>query len=476
MMNYKLLSLSILLIPLLLLSACTTKQTIENHKANSPYKLEIEEHNSLRSPVLIQVATTQPVVALSFNGLADKASTLRLLNELDRLKINATFFLPGMRVAEEPELALEIKKRGHEIQNNTLNYELMSDKNYEQTYIEVELTNQIFERTLGIKPTLVRSRSGDYTDNMRLVASQLGMSGVVSFSINPSNKNVQSITTDIERLISRGAIINLNSNLNEDIINSLEEINEVVNENKMTFTTISDALNNSYPKLPLEEIEIQNPIRLNSNFTDAKPDIFYRNNEPTKEVALTFDDWASDIQITKVLDVLDNYNIKSTFFLIGKGVEKNPNLAKLISERGHEIANHSYSHLEVTTLAPNELQQDILKAHKVITEAIQQEPLPYFRPAKGVIDDETAKVITSMGIQTIVLYDVASFDWDLSYNEFDIYTRVIERTKPGSVINMHILDNTKTVEALPLIIEKLQSEGYTFIKLSEWIEPNGIDQ
>ena len=127
-------------------------------------------------------------------------------------------------------------------------------------------------------------------------------------------------------------------------------------------------------------------------------------------------------------------------------------------------------------MSPNDLQQDILRAHKVITEAIQQEPLPYFRPPKGVIDEESAKVITSMGIQTIVLYDVASYDWDLSFNEFDIYRRVTERTNPGSVINMHILDNTKTVEALPLIIEKLQSEGYTFIKLSEWIEPNGIDQ
>ena len=474
MMNYKLFSLIILLISLPILNACTTKQTNENHKTNSPYNLEIKEHNSVRSPVLKQVATTQPVVALSFNGLADKESTLLLLNELDRLKINATFFLPGMRVAEEPELALEIKKRGHEIQNNTLNYELMSDKNYEQTYIEVELANQIIERELGIKPTLVRSRSGDYTDNMQLVASQLGMRGVVSFSINPNNE--QSITTDIERLISRGAIINLNSNLNEVIINALEEINQVVKENNMTLTTISGALTNSYPKLPLEEIEIQHPIRLNSNFTDAKPDIFYRQNEPMKEVALTFDDWASDIQITKVLDVLNAHNIKSTFFLIGKGVEINPNLAKLISEQGHEIANHSYNHLEVTTMSPNDLQQDILKAHKIITEAIQQEPVPYFRPAKGIIDEESAKVIASMGIQTIVLYDVASFDWDLSLNEFDIYTRVIERTKPGSVINMHILDNTKTVEALPLIIEKLQSEGYTFVKLSEWIEPNGTDE
>lgn len=475
-MNYKLFSLSILLIFLVLLSACTTKQAIDSYTINSPYKLEIKEHNSQMSPILKQVATTQPVVALSFNGLADKESTLRLLDELDRLKINATFFLPGMRVAEEPELALEIKQRGHEIQNNTLNYELMSDKNYEQTYVEIELSNQILEKELGIKPTLVRSRSGDYTDKMRLVTSQLGMSAVVSYSINLTNKNEQVNTTDLDKLISRGAIIHLNSYLNEEILNSLEEINKIAKENRLTLTTISEVLNNSYTKLPLEKIEILHPIQFNSNFVNAKPDIFLSNTDSKKEVALTFDDWASDIQITKVLDVLDNYNIKSTFFLIGKGVEKNPNLAKLIIERGHEIANHSYNHLEVTAMSPNDLQQDILRAHKVITEAIQQEPLPYFRPPKGVIDEESAKVITSMGIQTIVLYDVASYDWDLSFNEFDIYRRVTERTNPGSVINMHILDNTKTVEALPLIIEKLQSEGYTFIKLSEWIEPNGIDQ
>lgn len=273
-MTYKLFSLSILLIFLVLLSACTTKQAIDSYTINSPYKLEIKEHNSQMSPILKQVATTQPVVALSFNGLADKESTLRLLDELDRLKINATFFLPGMRVAEEPELALEIKQRGHEIQNNTLNYELMSDKNYEQTYVEIELSNQILEKELGIKPTLVRSRSGDYTDKMRLVTSQLGMSAVVSYSINLTNNNEQVNTTDLDKLISRGAIIHLNSYLNEEIINSLEEINKIAKENRLTLTTISEVLNNSYTKLPLEKIEILHPIQFNSNFVNAKPDIF----------------------------------------------------------------------------------------------------------------------------------------------------------------------------------------------------------
>lgn len=475
-MNFKSPSLNMLLISLLFLSACTNEQNLKNHVIQTPYKLEIKEHNGQMTPVYKQIPTTQPIVALSFNGLANRETTLRLLDELDRLNLKATFFLPGMRVVEEPELAKEIKNRGHEIQNNTLNHELMSDMTYDETYYEIQLTNEIFKKELGITPSLVRSRSGDYTDNMRLVATQLGMKGVVSYSFQPASGTAETIASDMEKSISRGAIINLNPYLNEDIIDSLQEISKIAKEKNLAITTISDALTNSYTVLPLEEIKVQHTIGMNLNYENVTPNIFHRSNESLKKVAITFDDWASEDQLIKVLDVLDKYKIKSTFFLIGKGVEKSPNLAKLIVEKGHEVANHSYSHLDVTKMSPEELQQDIIKAHEIITEAIQQEPLPYFRPAKGIINKEAAKIIHATGIQTVVTYDVASSDWNPSYTALDTYNQVMERTRPGSVIGMHILDNSNTVEALPLIIEKLQSEGYTFVKMSEWIEPTGTDE
>ena len=109
-------------------------------------------------------------------------------------------------------------------------------------------------------------------------------------------------------------------------------------------------------------------------------------------------------------------------------------------------------------------------AHKALTYAIQEKPLLYFRPNKGVINEESAKIITATGVTSIAMYDIASFDWNLELSAQDIYNRVISRAAPGKVIVMHILDGTKTVEVLPSIIEKLQKDGYSFSKMSTWIE------
>ncbi|MEG0260158.1 MAG: polysaccharide deacetylase family protein, partial [Lysinibacillus sp.] len=219
-----------------------------------------------------------------------------------------------------------------------------------------------------------------------------------------------------------------------------------------------------------KEREGYDALQKNIDYQQEKPNIYYRKNTTKKEIALTFDDWASEERVKEVLAVLRKYNIKSTFFLIGKGVEANPQLARVILEEGHEIASHSYNHLDVTKMTPEEVQEDLIKAHEVMTFALQEAPLLYFRPAKGVIDDKTAKIISAAGIESIAMYDIASFDWKLEYSAKDIYERVMSRVSPGKVIVMHILDGTNTVEAMPLIIERLQSDGYTFEKMSTWIE------
>ncbi|CAM5335159.1 Chitin deacetylase OS=Lysinibacillus sphaericus OX=1421 GN=LS41612_05125 PE=4 SV=1 [Lysinibacillus sphaericus] len=67
----------------------------------------------------------------------------------------------------------------------------------------------------------------------------------------------------------------------------------------------------------------------------------------------------------------------------------------------------------------------------------------YFRPNQGVINEESAKIIAATGVQTIAMYDIASFDWNLDYTAQDIYDRVMTRAAPGKVVVMHILDGTK---------------------------------
>ena len=92
--------------------------------------------------------------------------------------------------------------------------------------------------------------------------------------------------------------------------------------------------------------------------------------------------------------------------------------------------------------------QDVVKAHQVITEAIQR-PVMLFRPPTGVVDDERAKALAVAGYPAIAMYDVTTLDWDISNSADDIVNGVMTKTQKGSVILLHMLDDIHTIEALP---------------------------
>lgn len=449
----------------MLLQGCASEK--REQEITSP-KTEIPEKENEAKPAITQIATTEKKMALTFNGLTDKETMLNLLNELDRLDIKSTFFLQGMRVAEDPELANEIIARGHTIQNNTLNHVLPNKLNYEEAYVELALANKIFKEHLNIQPSYVRSRSGDSSQALEEAAAQLDMK-VISNTINPQDSKMQSaeeIAAYIKQFANRGAIIQLNTYINPEVIRAIELIYNDAAEAGYTLTTFEDLEKGNYLT---NEIPNTNHLVINHEYDEIQPTIIEKFPTNDKEIALTFDDWASDETVSKVLDILDSYHIKSTFFLIGSGVEKNPQLAKLIMERGHEVASHSYSHKVVTEMDPLDLQKDIIKNDQVLSYALQEKPLNYFRPSQGVLNEETAKAIAATGVEYIILYDITSFDWDISRSEQEIFNRVVNKVKPGSIITMHILDESHTVSVLPSIIENLQQQGYTFRTITEMI-------
>jgi len=216
--------------------------------------------------------------------------------------------------------------------------------------------------------------------------------------------------------------------------------------------------------------ELAKAIKKSLDFSNVKPVIHTRESTNNKEIALTFDDWANESVVLDVLEILDDYDIQSTFYLKSQTIRENPNLARLLIEHGHEVANHSHSHQDSTTLTPEELQSDLYTAHKIITEAIQEQPKLYFRPPFGRFNDEVAITIAAMGFETIAHYDVSSYDWNDQYTEEDVITRIMSRVQPGSVIVMHILNDIHTPSVLPDVIETLQNDGYEFVLTSEWVE------
>ncbi|WP_369827021.1 polysaccharide deacetylase family protein [Cohnella sp. CIP 111063] len=432
----------------------------------------IERYNGPMSKVVPYVYTAKKELSLTFNGMSDGVTMGKLLDELDKYGIKATFFLPGIRVAEEPDIAKLIVARGHEVESNTLNRLDMSKLSYEQVYKEIRLSNEIIERETGIAPRYVRTRSGDYTDDVRLAAAHNGMESVVVYSLflhNWQKESGEQRDLYIRKYITRGGIISIDTEENTDLVEDIAIVAHAAKEVGYDFIPLGRMIEHGGERKPLEQIEGYDAVRINPNYEDAKYNLIYDVVTDEKKIALTFDDWGTDYTVTKILDILAQYDVKATFFLRAKGTEANPNLARAMVEEGHDVANHTYTHPVITTLTPEQLQEDVVKAHQVITEAIQQKPTMLFRPPTGEIDDKSAKIVSAIGYPEIALYDVTTFDWDIRNSAEDIVNKIMEKTENGSVILLHMLDDIHTVEALPVAIERLQKSGFTFVKMADLI-------
>ncbi|WP_209972601.1 polysaccharide deacetylase family protein [Paenibacillus eucommiae] len=423
-----------------------------------------------KSKAVSFVYTAQKVLTLTFNGMGDDKTMNELLDELDKYHIKATFFLPGNRVAEEPEIAREIVARGHDVENNTLNRADLTQVSYQEAHKKIQRTSQIIEKETGVKPRYVRTRSGAFNDDIRLAAAQCGLEAVISYSLNLQDwhkDSSQVVSGFVRKHVTRGGIIALNTEDNPQVVADIAIIAKAVSEVGYKLIPLSKLVAIGSERKPLETIPGYDAAQINPDFKKAEYDLVYKGNGDKKEISLTFDDWGTDYTVTKILDILEQYSIKSSFFLRANGPEKNPNLARAILEAGHEVANHTYSHPVITTLTPEQLQDEVVKAHQIITEAIQQKPAMLFRPPTGAFDEASAQAVAATGYRTIAMYDVTTYDWDTSKKAEDIVREIIENTENGSVILLHMLDDIHTIEALPAAIEGLKSKGYTFVTMSK---------
>ncbi|MDF2679823.1 MAG: hypothetical protein K0R47_1013 [Brevibacillus sp.] len=441
-------------------------------KSKSTHK--VIRYTGEKSKAIPFVYTTKRELSLTFNGMADSETMKKLLDELDKYHLKVTFFLPGMRVAEEPNLAKEIASRGHEIENNTLNQLDLTKLSYDQIDSEIKLSKQVIQKETGMTPRYVRTKAGTYSDDIRLAAAQNGQEAVISYSLFLHNWEKE---TDAQKMhyvrkyINRGGVIALDTEESKQLVENVSLLAKAAADVGYQFVPLHDLIAGGKERKPLQEIDGYDAARINPNDGQATYQYVMKEETEKKQIALSFDDWGTDYTITRILDTLDKYNVKASFFLRADGVEKNPNLARSIAEAGHDVANHTYSHPVVTKITPTQLQEEIVKAHRIITDAIQQKPTMYFRPPTGVFDESTLKAISATGYHTITNFDVDPSDYIKSKTADEIVNAIMEQTRSGSVILLHMLDDTHTVEALPIVIDKLRSRGYTFVKMTEMFGP-----
>lgn len=200
-----------------------------------------------------------------------------------------------------------------------------------------------------------------------------------------------------------------------------------------------------------------------------------------KEVALTFDiNWAENDYIYSILDTLDKYNVKGTFFIMGGWVNySDDNVKKLkdIDERGHEIGNHSYKHPSFSKIGEERIKEELRKTDETIEKYIGKKP-SLFRFPSGDYNKQSYRTVTSLGYKCIQ-WDADSIDWKELGEEIE-YNNVIKKVKAGSIILYH--NNAKyTPKNLDRVINELQNQGYKFVTVgdliydeSSYMDKNGI--
>ena len=184
-----------------------------------------------------------------------------------------------------------------------------------------------------------------------------------------------------------------------------------------------------------------------------------------KVCALTFDAAWDDKDTDQLIEILNRYQVKATFFMVGSWVEKYPESVKKFADNGHEIMNHSDTHKYMTKLSNAELLKEVENCSKKI-EGITNKKVNLFRAPYGDYNGNVVNKLKDIGYYTIQ-WDVDSLDWkDLSADE--IITRVTENTKNGSIILFHNAAKN-TPDALPSIIENLKDRGFEFEKVNKLI-------
>ena len=189
----------------------------------------------------------------------------------------------------------------------------------------------------------------------------------------------------------------------------------------------------------------------------------YCVQQDEKIVALSFDAaWGNeDTQV--LIDILEQYGVNTTFFVVGDWVDKYPESVQALAEAGNEVMNHSSSHAHFSALSTNEINADISACNDKI-EAITGVRPTLFRCPYGEYDDHVIKAVNALGM-TAVQWDVDSLDWK-GISTDQITRRVLDRVQPGSIVLFHNAAE-HTPEALPKILESLLADGYRVVPVSQ---------
>lgn len=206
-------------------------------------------------------------------------------------------------------------------------------------------------------------------------------------------------------------------------------------------------------------------LGFDSVFGESKKLPIYSVETKDKKIAISFDCAWGNEHTKPILDILDQYNVKTTFFMVEFWAEKFPEDVLEISKRGHEIGNHSSTHPNMAKLSVEDITKELKGSEDAIEKITGKKPT-VFRPPFGAYNNSLIETCEANGYY-VIQWDVDSLDWKDITSE-QIVDRVTRNVKPGSIVLFH--NNAEHVEEyLPSILSKLQADGYEIVPVGQLI-------
>lgn len=187
------------------------------------------------------------------------------------------------------------------------------------------------------------------------------------------------------------------------------------------------------------------------------------------KIALTFDDGPHGKYTGEILDILEEYGVKATFFVIGTNVKRYPELVERELCEGHEVENHTFDHVYLKRLSDEEMESQVSDNEAQIA-AISDAKTHFIRPPGGIYDDRLLELAEKLDLK-IALWSVDTHDWKCPTAQ-SVTDHVLKTVKSGDIILMHdyVCGKSPTPDALRIIIPALLERGFKFVTLSELAE------
>jgi peptidoglycan/xylan/chitin deacetylase (PgdA/CDA1 family) len=194
----------------------------------------------------------------------------------------------------------------------------------------------------------------------------------------------------------------------------------------------------------------------------------------SRQLALTYDDGPNDPYTLRLLEVLAKHNIHATFFLIGRYIRQQPQIAREIIQAGHIVGNHTFTHPLLIFKSEAEIRQELIQCRDALQDAIGK-PSNLFRPPFGGRRPATFRVARELGLEP-VMWNVTGYDWNAPPAAV-IERKVAKQVRGGNVILLHDgghkqigADRSQTVIATDHLIARYKSEGYEFVTIPQMME------